>query len=74
MYLCHMEQDKTLRVGMAVKVIHDTLKARIVLVRGNRVTVECEDGFHYEFDRSELIPVKDWEPQLASAAEVLQLA
>lgn len=74
MYLCPMKQNKELQVGMTVKVIKDTLTAIIARINGDKVTVESEDGFFYDFDRSELIPVKDWEPHLDSTKDLLQLA
>ena len=69
-----MEQNKELRAGMMAKVIQDTLTAKVLHIRGNRVTLESEEGFLYEYDRSELIPVKDWEPHLVPARDLLQLA
>jgi hypothetical protein len=44
------------KIGDLVSVIDDDLKGKISAFKGNLVQIEDEHGFHYEIEKSKIVP------------------
>lgn len=44
-----------MKKGDSVAVIDDNLKGKIIVIKGKKVVIEDEYGFHYEYDEAELV-------------------
>jgi hypothetical protein len=45
-----------MKIGDLVSVIDDDLKGKISAFKGNLVQIEDEHGFHYEIEKSKIVP------------------
>ena len=45
-----------MKIGDLVSVIDDDLKGQISAFKGNLVQIEDEHGFHYEIEKSKIVP------------------
>lgn len=46
-----------LSVGDAVETIDDAIKGQVIAINGTSITIEANDGFHFQFDVKELIKI-----------------
>ena len=44
-----------MKIGDSVSVIDDQLKGTVISIKGNKVTIEDEHGFPYDYDAGELV-------------------
>jgi len=57
-----MKAKNIFRIGDSVSVINDTMTGKVVAIAGEKISIECPDGFLYTFDVKELIASKEWNP------------
>jgi dsDNA-specific endonuclease/ATPase MutS2 len=57
-----MKTKKKFKIGDSVSVINDTMTGKIVAIAGEKISIECQDGFLYSFDSKELVASKAWNP------------
>lgn len=55
-----MKTKNEFRVGDRVGVLNETLTGRIIEMRPDSITIECDDGFSYVYQPKELVLKKDW--------------
>lgn len=55
-----MKAKNEFNLGDAVSVINDTMTGHIVKIDMNSISVECTDGFIYNYHPKELVLRKDW--------------
>ena len=49
-------KNNKMKIGDLVSVIDDDLKWKISAFKGNLVQIEDEHGFHYEIEKSKIVP------------------
>ena len=49
-------KNNKMKIGDLVSVIDDDLKGKISAFKGNLVQIEDEHGFHYEIEKSKIVP------------------
>lgn len=57
-----MKAKNIFKIGDSVSVINDTMTGKVVKIDQENITIECADGFLYNFYSKELITKKVWNP------------
>ena len=52
----HCDIARNMKIGDLVSVIDNDLKGKISAFKGNLVQIEDEHGFHYEIEKSKIVP------------------
>ena len=55
-----MKTKNEFRIGDRVGVLNETLNGRIIEISAGVITIECDDGFNYEYQPKELVLKKEW--------------
>ncbi len=55
-----MNSKNEFKIGQRVGVVNETLEGKIIELRLHKITIECDDGFNYEYSPKELVLKKDW--------------
>ena len=42
-----MNPKNEFKIGQRVGVVNETLEGKVILLRQNKITIECDDGFNY---------------------------
>ena len=60
-----MKTKNEFRLGDLVGVLNETLNGRIIEISDAGITIECDDGFNYDYQPNELVLKKDWGNMIA---------
>jgi len=66
-----MKTKNDFKIGKRVGVINETLTGIITEISAHKITIVCDDGFHYEYDPQELVPKKDWKNMIAGDSGII---
>ena len=64
-----MNPKNEFRIGQRVGVVNETLEGKIIELRLHKITIECDDGFNYEYSPKELVLKKDWKNMIQGRYE-----
>ncbi len=64
-----MNPKNEFKIGQRVGVVNETLEGKIIQLRLDKITIECDDGFNYEYSPKELVLKKDWENMIKGRYE-----
>ena len=64
-----MNPKNEFKIGQRVGVVNETLEGKIILLRLDKITIECDDGFNYEYSPKELVLKKDWKNMIKGRHE-----
>jgi len=64
-----MNPKNEFKIGQRVGVVNETLEGKIIELRLDKITIECDDGFNYEYGPNELVLKKDWKNMIKGRYE-----
>jgi len=64
-----MNPKNEFKIGQRVGVVNETLEGKIIQLKLNKITIECDDGFNYEYSPKELVLKKDWKNMIKGRYE-----
>ena len=64
-----MNPKNEFKIGQRVGVVNETLEGKIIQLRLDKITIECDDGFNYEYSPKELVLKKDWKNMIKGRYE-----
>lgn len=64
-----MNPKNEFKIGQRVGVVNETLEGNIIQLSLNKITIECDDGFNYEYSPKELVLKKDWKNMIKGRDE-----
>jgi hypothetical protein len=64
-----MNPKNEFKIGQRVGVVNETLEGKIIQLRLDKITIECDDGFNYQYGPKELILKKDWKNMIKGRFE-----
>lgn len=67
-----MKTNNHFRLGDRVGVLNETLTGRIIEMRADSITIECDDGFNYVYRPKELVLQKEWGSMIGGKHQALQ--
>jgi len=60
-----MKTKNEFKLGDMVGVLNETLNGRIIEISAGGITIECDDGFNYDYQPKELVLKKEWRNMIA---------